>query len=271
MATVAATGPRTLGGRKILILALILGAIAAGLSVAFLASQESTKSPEAALATSREVVVATREIPVGTKLDDSNVKLKSIPGNAVISDPFTNLNDVYGKVTRFPLQANEQLAVGRLVDTAKGTSISFQIPAGLRGFTVKIDDTASPAGLIAPGDFVDVIVADSVKNIVPASGVAIPSTAQVDYKAAVTLLKNVQVISVGRDYINNGVVYDSTSRGTAVDSDKSVSNVTLALTPEQVQLLWLASQDGKVTLSLRGFGDTSTSDLAPVAQPVKVN
>ena len=114
-------------------------------------------------------------------------------------------------------------------------------------------------------------MADSVKNIVPASGVAIPPTAQVDYKAAVTLLKNVQVISVGRDYLNNGVVYDASSRGETVDSDKSVNNVTLALTPEQVQLLWLASQDGKVTLSLRGFGDATTTDLPPVAQPVKVN
>jgi pilus assembly protein CpaB len=270
--TTTLTKAPTFGGRKVLMGALVLGAVAAGLSVAYLASQDSSASPEAVeAATLQEVVVATREIAVGTKLDDSMVRVKLIPQSAVISDPFNQTSDVIGTVTRYPLQANEQLAVGRLVDESKGTSISFQIPAGLRGFTVKVDQDENPAGLMVAGDYVDVIVAANVKNIIPASGIPVPLTADTEFKAAVTLLQNVQVMSVERKYLNNGVVYDTTTRGTAVDAKEAVESVTLAVTPEQAQLLVLARQEGKITLVLRPFGENDVKQLAPVAEPIRIN
>ncbi len=270
--TTTLTKAPTFGGRKVLIGALLLGAVAAGLSVAYISSQRETTNPEAAAdVVLQEVVVATREIQVGTTLDDSMVRVKLIPQSAVISDPFDQTSDVIGTVTRYPLQANEQLAVGRLVDVAKGTSISFQIPQGLRGFTVAVDQSLSPAGLMVPGDYVDVIVAASVKHIIPASGVPVPLTADTEFKAAVTLLQNVQVISVERNYLNNGVVYDATSRGTAVDAKETVDNVTLAVTPEQAQLLVLARQEGVLTLILRPFGENNVTTLPPVAEPLRIN
>jgi pilus assembly protein CpaB len=268
MTTTTAASTPPFAGRRVLILALILGAVAAGLIVAYLGSRD-TRTETPAAGTTIQVVVATREIPVGTKVDATMVQLKAIPLTAVIDDPFSRLEEVIGTVTRYPVQANEQVARGRLVDAAKGTSISFQIPAGLRGFTIPVNDNASPAGLLAPGDFVDIIVADNVKNIVPASGTPIPASVTLDYKAAVTLLQNVQVISVQRYYVNNGIVYDSTTRGAAT-GDKSVNNVTLAVTPEQAQLLWLATQEGKLTLSLRPFGDNTVTELAPIAEPVRL-
>jgi pilus assembly protein CpaB len=270
--TTTLTKAPTFGGRKVLLGALMLGAVAAGLSVAFLASRQETTNPEAAAdVVLQEVVVATREIPVGTLLDDSMVRVKLIPQSAVISDPFDQTSDVIGTVTRYPLQANEQLAVGRLVDETKGSSISFKIPDGLRGFTVAVSQTESPAGLMVPGDYVDIIVAASVKHIIPASGVPVPLTADTEFKAAVTLLQNVQVISVERNYINDGVVYDSTTRGNQVDSKDDVDNVTLAVTPEQAQLLVLARQEGKLTLVLRPFGENEQKTLAPVAEPIRIN
>src|SRR5215210_5538348 len=143
--TTTLTKAPSFGGRKVLIGALLLGAVAAGLSIAYISSQQSTTDPEAAAdLVLQEVVVATREIPVGTKLDDSMVRVKLIPKSAVISVPFDQTSDVIGTVTRFPLQANEQLAVGRLVDEAKGTSLSFKIPDGLRGFTMAVNQDSTP-------------------------------------------------------------------------------------------------------------------------------
>ena len=270
--TTTLTKAPVLGGRKVILGALLLGAVAAGLSIAYLASRDTTTNPEAVeAATLQEVVVATREIPVGTLLDDSMVRVKLIPQSAVISDPFDETSDVIGTVTRYPLQANEQLAVGRLVDEAKGTSISFKIPDGLRGFTMGVNQNESPAGLLVPGDFVDIIVSANVKHIVPASGIPVPLNADTEFKAAVTLLQNVQVISVERNFVNTGAVYDSTSRGNQVDAKDSVENVTLAVTPEQAQLLVLARQEGALTLVLRPFGEDKQNQLAPVAEPIRIN
>ena len=262
-----------LGGRKALFGALILGAVAAGLIVAFLAnSSTDTKNPAGAAAATAKVVVATREIAVGTKLDNSMVQLKELPQSAIISDPFSTTEEVVGTITRFPLQANEQVAKGRLVDAAKGKSLSFQIPSGMRGFTIQVDSNASPAALLAPGDFVDVITAAKIGTLLPQS-VSSATTSGVaqgnnDLKAAVTLLQNVQVLSVEQTFVSDGVPYDATVRGTALN--KAVQNVTLAVLPDQAQLLWLAVQDGKLTLALRGFGDAEVKDVAPIAEPVRI-
>lgn len=269
MTTTTAANTPPLAGRRVIILALVLGFLAAVLIVAYLGSRGDSKTETPAAGTTRQVVVATQEIPVGTKIDASMVQIKAIPLTAVIDDPIGRSEDVIGAITRYPIQANEQVARKRLVDAAKGTSLSFQIPAGLRGFTIPVSDTASPAGLLAPGDYVDIIVADNVKNIVPASGTPIPASVNLDYMVAVTLLQNVQVISVDRDYVNNGVVYDSTTRGAATD-DKNVTNVTLAVTPEQAQLIWLASQQGRLTLSLRPFADSAAPELPQIAQPIRL-
>lgn len=256
-----------LADRRILFLALALGAIAAGLIVAYLASRDSSAQAPAAVTLS--VIVASRDIPAGETIDSSMLEERSIPEEAVISSAVTRPDEVVGQVTRYPIATGEQLSALRLIEPPAVKALSFQIPPGLRAFTVPVSSTTSPASLLAPGDFIDVIVSADVKLILPGSATA-PSTGSAkDLKAAVTLLQNVQVLSVQKTFVDNGVPYDSSVRGTPPD-DKSVNNVTLAVTPDQAQLLWLASQEGKVTLSLRAFGDDAIADLQPVSEPLRL-
>jgi len=268
--TSIATPAAPTANRKVILGALILGAIAAGLIVAFLATQSETSKPSPSGTDLMAVVVATREIPVGTELDETMVRLKEIPRSAVISDPFTDTKEVIGEVTRFPLQANEQLAVGRLVQTNSNDALSFTIPEGLRGFTIKVDQEKSPAGLLAPGDFVDVLLAADVRYVVSPTGLtAIPGDNN-ELDTVITLLQNVQVLSVERDYVKNAGVYDETTRG-APTGTENVNYITMAVTPEQAQLLWLAAQKGNLTLTLRPFGDNNVPQLAPVSEPLRIN
>jgi Flp pilus assembly protein CpaB len=89
-----------------------------------------------------------------------------------------------------------------------------------------------------------------------------------DAKAVTTLLQNVQVLSVEREYVENGVPYDASVRG-APPEDGSVSYVTVALLPADAQLLWLASQDGEMTLALRAFGDDEIGPIGPPSRAVR--
>jgi Flp pilus assembly protein CpaB len=76
-------------------------------------------------------------------------------------------------------------------------------------------------------------------------------------------------MSVQKNFVDNGVPYDSTVRGTP--DDKTDGNyVVLAVTPDQAQLLWLAAEEGKISLSLRSFGDDKVTPLTPVAEPVLI-
>jgi len=258
------------GSRRPLIIALILGAVAAGLIVAFLASQNGKGSSTVTNDATVPVVVARGNIPVGTKITADMVEVKQIPATAAISDPVSNLNDIVGQVSRFPVNSNEQFSRGRLIQAPQAKSLSFSIPSGLRGVAVAVDKTTSPTALLAPGDFVDVVV--SGKEVDLSLGTSsLPATgAQTnDFDAAVTLLQNVQVLSIETNFVDNGVPYDSTVRGTP-DDKTGGTYVTLALTPDQAQLLWLASQKGKVTLTLRSFGDAQIANLTPIAEPVVI-
>lgn len=256
-----------LADRRILILALALGAIAAGLIVAYLASRDSSGGKSEAVMF--RVIVAAQDIPAGATIEGAMVEERSIPEEAVISSAVTRPEEVVGQVARYPIATGEQLSALRLVEPPAAKALSFQIPPGLRAFTLPVTSTTSPASLMAPGDFVDVIVSADVKLLLPGSSTA-PSTGSAkELKAAVTILQNVQVLSVQKTFVDNGVPYDPSVRGTPPD-DKSVSHVTLAVTPDQAQLLWLASQEGKVTLSLRAFGDDAIADLQPVAEPLRL-
>ena len=252
--------------RRVLIVALVLGAIAAGLAVAFLASAGGGSEPDPlASAATRPVVVAAVEIPIGTILDESMLEIRELPLSAVIDDAAEEFDQAVGFTARYPFTAGEQLSNVRLVEPPKVQALSFQIPDGLRGFTLPVSINDSPAALLAPGDFVDLLVVGPIDQLVTAEStfttrstlVSAPSllgSAEDVPNAVTTLLQNIQVLSVQRHYVENGLIYDESTRGTPPE-EAAVSNVTLALTPAQAELVWLANQTGRLTLTLRAFGD----------------
>ncbi|MBI2764678.1 MAG: Flp pilus assembly protein CpaB [Chloroflexi bacterium] len=272
-ATTAQSPAPALGGRKALFGALILGAIAAGLIVAFLASRDNGNGTNP-LAAPISVVVASQDIAAGTVITNAMVQVRDIPKELVVAGSMQDVKDVAGVTARYPIAKGEQVNSARLVEAAKAKTLSVQIPVGLRGFTIPVEITRSPAALAAPGDFVDVIVSGDLERLGSAPGAA-PATLGAagsgdKPKAVVTLLQNVQVLTVQRNYADNGVVYDSATRGNPPGEKDDVTFLTLAVTPEQAQLLWLASQEGKVTVSLRAFGDDKIADLGAVAEPIRI-
>lgn len=73
-----------------------------------------------------------------------------------------------------------------------------------------------------------------------------------------------------RQYVEGGVPYDPSVRGT-LPKESNITYVTLAVTPEQAQLLTLAVEKAKLlTLSLRPFGDDGIKELPPVVEPLRL-
>ena len=95
-----------LGGHKALIGALILGAIAAGLIVAFLASRGSDDSTSVVSARV-SVVVAAEDIPAGTKITSSQVDARQLPRELLVEPaPIVRVGE---RDLRVHLAAYEQL------------------------------------------------------------------------------------------------------------------------------------------------------------------
>src|SRR5205823_5465896 len=154
------------------------------------------------------------------------------PEAALASTAFTTREEVLGQALRYPIAKGEQFTNSRVIEAVKVPAISFQIPQGLRGFTIPVNVTKSPAALVAPGDFIDVLAAFPVDTL----GLAPPPQAQaagtvrreLDLRAAVTLIQNVQVLSVQQTYAAGAGTYEPATRA-APPKEANVTYVTLAV------------------------------------------
>lgn len=302
MQSLMSSSPR-MADRRVLIVALILGAMAAGLAVAYLSSQTET-APVAY--SDIPVLVAARDLAVGTRITDEMIEVRTMPQNAVASDVLrdTQRAQAVGQTVRYPVAKGEQVGSTRLVGASQVSALSFQIPAGMRGFTIPVSQSESPASVLAPGDFVDVLVAGPVKDmigpnllnqqvtittplgtlvtrdvngaqrlvaadqVVPVNAAVPVAAVDPETEVVVTLLQNVQVLSVERTFVANGVEYDPSVRG-APPQNSGFSYITLSLNPDQTQVMWLARQHGNVTLALRRFGENESREMRPVVGPLQ--
>lgn len=273
------SNPTAMADRRVLIAALVLGAVAAGLAVAFLASAGGDSEPASTAAAMRSVVVAAEEIEVGDTVSASMLEVRDLPATAIIDGAATEIEQVVGETARYPISRGEQVNAVRLVEPPSVQSLSFQIPLGMRGFTIPVSVDDSPAALLAPGDFVDILVAAESGSLITTDSVVFDDSTLsarrtfrdddlTEAQAVTTLLQNIQVLTVQREYVENGVPYDESVRG-APPENGAVSYVTFALTPADAQLLWLASQDGEITLTLRAFGDDAIVSVGAPARTVR--
>lgn len=152
-----------MGSRRTLVIvaALVLGALAAGAAFAYLRGEDSRAFKGAELV---QVFVVKSEIGKGVPGEQAlshgiaaeKMPRKFVPANALV-DP----GSIKGKVALTSLSPNTVLVDGQFVDprTAQVT-FSQRIPAGNVAITVSVDQVRGVAGLLVPGDRVNILVAD---------------------------------------------------------------------------------------------------------------
>src|SRR5262249_48391853 len=131
----------------------------------------------------------------------------------------------------------EPILENRLASAGSGGGMAATIRPGMRACAVRVDDVVGVAGFVLPGMRVDVLVSGS--------GPGIPAS---DGPKVKTLLQNIEVLSAG------GNIQKDTE-GKPVQ----VQVVNLLVTPEQAELLSLASNQTKIQLVLRNPLDTAVT------------
>jgi pilus assembly protein CpaB len=191
------------------------------------------------------VVVAARDMPLGTLLHPSDIKLVDYPERNVAKGAVFQAANAVNRVLLAPMSANEPVLGSKLSATTSVEGVASTIETGYRAVSVQITDTSGVAGLIQPNSRVDVLFTR------PGS-MAEATTA--------TILQNVKVLSTGH----------VTPAGQTVDPRAPKSPVvTLVLLPEDAQKLELAKNEGKISLSLRNPLDAAHSaDTGPVTTEV---
>lgn len=191
--------------------------------------------------TAREgrIVVATRKMPVGTRITEADVRLVAWPSNVAVEGGHTVAADVVGRAVITTVVPNEPLLESKLAPRAAGAGLTAAIPEGMRAVAVRVNDVVGVAGFVLPGTRVDVILTGS------------PSE-RGGTDTSKVILENVQVLTAGSQT-------ETDRQGTP----QNVTVVTLLVAPADAQKLALASTDGRIQLALRNPMDVERAD--PVA------
>ena len=230
----------TLGSRRTLIVvaAVVLAAIAAVTTFVYVRGIEDRAYDGAELV---QVFVVSQDIPKGMPGEQAAndfIKVAKVPRNVFPATAVTALDALAGKVAIAPLAANTILVEGQFVDprTAQVT-FSQKIPAGKVAVTVSVDQVRGVAGLLVPGDKVNLLVADGGAQRV--------------------LFQNVDIIAIGSTAAPQaGETAEVTNPGSGL--------ITFAVPPESAsRIAYAATQGGGLYLTLVPT-DNAPVDIPPV-------
>lgn len=241
--------------RKTLLIAVAAGIVAMTLLWSYLAARERALLE---LAEPVPVVIAIAEVPRGSVVLEHMVQLADTPRKYLQPGAVTSLDEVVGRRLAIGLRAGAQVVAAHLSGVTQ-PSLSFLVPTGERAVTLAVDDVTGVAGLVQPGDAVDVL---GVFEVGPAG-----ERAQ-GQPLVRTLLQNITVLATDSDAgsrrlagpIADGPTEDD-SLLSAASAREEIKNVTLLLDSEQAQRLVLAQHLGALTLVLRAGGDRSMASM----------
>jgi pilus assembly protein CpaB len=187
-----------------------------------------------------QIVVAAQDIPLGTRLEPSKVKLIPYPAGDSVAGSFTRLEDVTNRAVMTNVSENELILENKLAPTEGGAGLQATIPEGMRAVSVSVNDVVAVAGFVVPGAKVDVLVTGS------ASGTGGSSL------VTRTILQNVKVIAAGQK-----IEQDREGK------PQTVPVITLLVSPEDATKLTLGATQGKIQLSLRNMIDSNNETNPP--------
>src|SRR5581483_8092760 len=220
------------------LLALALGAFVS-FSVYRTLQARTTGSNEPGM----DVVVAANDIAVGNKLQEKDLKVVRFPAGNVPAGASSRVSQVVGRGVVTPIARGEFILPSKLAAENAGAGLPGLIPPGMRAVSVRVNEVVAVAGFVVPGTRVDVLLTGNP------GGAADNQTT--------TVLENIAVLAAGQKL-----------ERTAAGDPQSVPVITLLVSPEDAQKLTLASQEGRIQLSLRNPLDTNQQKLPAVRNAV---
>lgn len=184
------------------------------------------------------LVAAAKDVKIGTVLANTDLTTIQVVGSApagAIVDP----KNAIGRGVISTIYAGEPILDNRLAPPGSGGGLAAIITQGMRAIAVKVDQVVGVAGFVLPGMRVDVVI----------TGIP-PDVKNTQNTQARTVLQNIEVLSAGTD-----IQKDSAGK------PQQVQVVNLLVTPEQAQVLALATNQTRIQLVLRNPLDTK---VAPV-------
>jgi len=208
--------------RRFLIVAIICGAVAAITLYTYLQGVEKKVTASSHYT---QIAVAARPLLIRTRIEKEDIHLVRIPRSTKEEGDLSTVEEAVGKVITTKLLAGQKLKRELLLPANKLGGITHQIPPLWRAVTISTDEVNSIAGMLVPGDRVDLL-----------------AFLREEQRSRV-LAKDREVLAVGQQ----------TGLQPSEDEKKPLS-ITLLVRREEAAQIALAEETGRIRIALRPFG-----------------
>jgi pilus assembly protein CpaB len=190
-----------------------------------------------------KVVAAATDLKLGALLNANDLTTVEIAGT-LPKGALLKAENAIGRGVVSEIYQGEPILESRLAAPGSGGGLAATIPQGMRACAVKVDEVVGVAGFVTPGMRVDVLISGTP----PGGAVGNEGT------VTKTILQNIQVLSAGTDIQKD-----------AEGKPQQVQVVNLLVTPEQAEVLSMASNQLKIQLVLRNPMDTKIAQVPNTA------
>ena len=206
---------------------------------------EPVKVPETAM-----VLVAARHLPLGTLLGENDIAEREVATSSVRSHHLEVSKNIgpatlFGHAMRRAVSTGELLTWSSVVGPGQRGFLAAALRPGMRAVTIQLGRGARHAGLIDPGDRVDVILTAMIVASTDVSPQGVFSR---------SIIENVRVVAVDRR-IETSVPLSNSNDQTVNRTE--IVTATLEVSPDQANRLVLGEREGSLSLAVRSLAVTT--------------
>jgi len=238
-------------------------------------SQGTNQTPQDQTAiTKANIVVATQDIPLGSKITDVMLKTTEVDAPAP-AGTFGDKSLVIGQTARANVLAGQAITT-TITNGAAGQVLNIEVPAGKVAIAVQVDQVTGVGTVIKAGDYVDMVVA--------ITGDKFPVVTLNPTDESITVVSGLNATSV-KLLVQGGQVLgtllppppaatgdnsqaQSTTNTTTLNGQQEI--VLVAVTAQQAEVIKYAQVDGDISLVLRSGDDFRDPDTGLPLDPTLI-
>ncbi len=188
-----------------------------------------------------EILVVTKNVPIGATLTPQNMAWRLWPKDSVAKFYVTKaanpkgIDDYSNSVARTTFSAGDPVNSARVAKGDRGGVMAALLPQGMRAIALSISPETSAGGFILPNDRVDVLLTRKERATTNSGR---------DNVISEIIMSNIRVMAIDQTIQEK-------------DGEKVVvgRTATLELSPRQTESLAMAKQLGELSLVLRSLAD----------------
>jgi pilus assembly protein CpaB len=223
------------GAGGVIVVAIVLGVITAGLIYRYFTQINAANRENWQM-----VLVARQDIPARGKVTAELLKMADFPKERIAEGALVNEADAVNKLTRREIRAGDQIRGSDLTTEAALPGLSYKIPEGMRAIAIGAGEVMAVGASVQPGEYIDIL-----------ANYQDPVTKQ---ELTKILMQNVLVLAVNRGQTEAGSKEGGAS-----------SSMTLAVKPEDTELVMAMERAGALRVSLRPANDSKIHTTTGVA------